>query len=944
MLTLQNEEGIFWALESDVATIMPAPPQRWRVVVADGSLGYMSAEPPPGPWVQLAGGWAAPRHLRRLDSGHWEDPAGFRFAGRSLPSAPDWQPEDSDLLYLRRSGNKRWWHTDSGQTPCELGWTEVIQLYPELVLINKNTLVHRSRLRRLIPKTMGGTLLLDNGERLNLSPQIKHTFLREMGLATIRLVDPETPLLLPRLREYPYELAAAPAERLRADFHKADDLTLNLIWQAAALGGPEGYGSDLPSFLAHPLNSTLKKLGWKLTPGRLDLLLRVQLVLRDDLVRYRSLGFADPGPSRRLVGQRRPTTLLLAQAGAGVGPAARELAQQQGISLFLLGKDRDEIVHLEYLVPHLQELGPLRVVAWVNFGPAAWDNVDDFRQLAERLGLDIQGKTAYLVRPECFSSEDLSQFSRPLSKGGEEWVQRCGGVEGRPEHISAHFLRPPERAGQRLRSLLQSAPQPQISQLPPPPDPSRCLALEDRDGIRFVPYQDIATLTPAYPQRWRAVMKDGSLAYHPGSLPKGPWIALGTSWVRPEHLRREGDQWIDPGGFRYPYQQLECAPPVGPADEVLSLRKEGGVVSWHCDQGDRESDLEFDQAARQHPGMVRLSQLCYVNRHRLARLCCRTGESEHFLLDNGERVPYPAQHLQIEVARQLGLDNLRHLEPYNRVLFDYWLRDFPFEIARASAETLRLHFGRPEDLMANQIWQAYLYRRSGTGPTYGESYRDFYYMPLITTLLRAGFGHDKDRLLNLYEVMLHRFVFQYGFFTYTEFGFSDPRPDNRLIGSTRPEVVLILEKGGILEDYGLRLAARYGITMILLGRIPSLIDIEYFTKALKPHLRGPVSVIAYVDFDDMGWIIASSFVTQIQFYGVECQNLSHMVLPSCFSPQEIALLSRKIPLTNPSVAGRVAAWIEKSGGIEGQPRGIHANHLKPYPRVEARFQELFSCL
>lgn len=37
---------------------------------------------------------------------------------------------------------------------------------------------------------------------------------------------------------------------------------------------------------------------------------------------------------------------------------------------------------------------------------------------------------------------------------------------------------------------------------------------------------------------------------------------------------------------------------------------------------------------------------------------------------------------------------------------------------------------------------------------------------------------------------------------------------------------------------------------------------------------------------------------------------------------------------------RLQRWLRECGGLNGQPRGIHANFLLPYPRIQARLEQL----
>ena len=56
--------------------------------------------------------------------------------------------------------------------------------------------------------------------------------------------------------------------------------------------------------------------------------------------------------------------------------------------------------------------------------------------------------------------------------------------------------------------------------------------------------------------------------------------------------------------------------------------------------------------------------------------------------------------------------------------------------------------------------------------------------------------------------------------------------------------------------------------------------------------------------------------------------------------EEQNLYSRAIPANTPTAVGRIARWLREGGGVQGQARGIHANWLQPFERVQARLAEL----
>lgn len=65
-----------------------------------------------------------------------------------------------------------------------------------------------------------------------------------------------------------------------------------------------------------------------------------------------------------------------------------------------------------------------------------------------------------------------------------------------------------------------------------------------------------------------------------------------------------------------------------------------------------------------------------------------------------------------------------------------------------------------------------------------------------------------------------------------------------------------------------------------------------------------------------------------------------MVTPQCFSEVELEELSLPISAKTPQVRGKLKAWMAETQGINGQPRGIAADLLRPLERLLARIREL----
>lgn len=485
------------------------------------------------------------------------------------------------------------------------------------------------------------------------------------------------------------------------------------------------------------------------------------------------------------------------------------------------------------------------------------------------------------------------------------------------------------------------------------------VALQDGEGLVFWPEWEIASWMPDFRNRWRAVRFNGEVAHRPTPPPPGPWVPLGAGLVLPQLLTRCEQGWKDPVGFLFPPHPLTAVagPPASPAvsglpftqDQLfLVSRKPGEDCQWITDAGHFTTPRLKDQELRVlHPNLLRISGYRYLNARRLRRTR-RKGTFITFCFDNGQQFK---EWLSPDHAPQLGLPNLVHLEPRCPGLyFGASLRDWPVELATASSEFLRANFITPRHLIANVIWQAYRQR----GP-YGTSHRDFWYEPLVTVLERAGmlspdlvrwrigdtdpaFGKAR-KLYNLYERILGDCVIPWGFFTLREFGFADGRPDMRHIGDRLPAVVIIAEKKSLRRSVD-RLCRDFGTSSLILSGQPSLLATEYLALALQG--LGPIRIIALVDYDPAGYIIGESVVDQLRYFGATVNDVEFVMHPDLFTPDEIELLALPCKLNTTAARTHAKHWLEKGGGINGQPLGLHANHLRPYERVRTRVAALLA--
>jgi len=238
------------------------------------------------------------------------------------------------------------------------------------------------------------------------------------------------------------------------------------------------------------------------------------------------------------------------------------------------------------------------------------------------------------------------------------------------------------------------------------------IALQDEGGLLFRPEFEIAVLVPDGHGRWRASLRDGGVAHLPGECPAGPWVPLADAWVLPQLLRRDGDFWVDPAGFRYAYAPLESVPEEPqPIDEVITLCSRGTGSVSHTDRGDFESPLTAVQAARAHPQLLLATRGNYYNPQRLRRI--ERDERRHRLvMDDGSSL-LVSHKFHFKAAQRLGLPHFFYLEPHQVGLWRDDKRDYPYHLVTAKEGPLRADFRSARHLIACILGQILRYRELG---------------------------------------------------------------------------------------------------------------------------------------------------------------------------------------------------------------------------------------
>ncbi|MBX3172565.1 MAG: hypothetical protein KF760_34500 [Candidatus Eremiobacteraeota bacterium] len=478
------------------------------------------------------------------------------------------------------------------------------------------------------------------------------------------------------------------------------------------------------------------------------------------------------------------------------------------------------------------------------------------------------------------------------------------------------------------------------------------LALQDEQGLLFRSAGEIAALVPDGFGRWRVSLREGAVAHIPGERPAGPWVALGEAWVLPELLTREGDSWRDPAGFLYAYAPLQPSGWVEPAlSSVVTLTSQGTGSVLHTMQGDVESPLTAVQKAREFPELVLLARGQYFNRARLRRIE-RDLTRHRLVMDDGSSLLVSHKN-HFQTAKRLGLPHFFDLEPHSPGVWRDHKRDYPYDLINAQGERLKTDFRSARHLLANILWQILRRRKLGIPNHAYADYREIWYYAVKTTLYRAGYLTRSDFDWNpddrgpstpsflLLQTLLAQMVGEDRLCTFREFGFKDKDKQEFRIGSRLPQVLVVCEKDS-LGDKLEALSEQFGVSYVVLGGQPSLLATEFFSEKIR-HL-GPLTIIAYVDYDPAGWIIVRSYIEQLARYGVECPGGVHgyLVRPESFTAEELELHALPLEPESASEAGKIKLWMQECGGIGGKPMGITANRLDPVERVAVVLQGLLA--
>lgn len=491
--------------------------------------------------------------------------------------------------------------------------------------------------------------------------------------------------------------------------------------------------------------------------------------------------------------------------------------------------------------------------------------------------------------------------------------------------------------------------------------PTTSIVCQDEQGLVFYRAHEIASLLMEAPQRCRVVARDGHVSFRT-DWPEGNWARVGQARVNSDHLVQLGKAlWSDPAGFVYAGELENCTPQpledpltsIGvPLSTVLGIRTAGpDDCVWITDLREIPQATPAKVAAAAHSELLLLKRGIYFNRSRLRRLNADEKEVQ-VVMDNGSLMGSQPRSKSLQLATRLGLPSLVRLDPPVPGLDGSFLRDWPFEIATASAELLRRHFPTARKLIVHTLYQAFRYLAQGIKRRNGRTHRGFWYRPIHSVLYRAGYLSNRrarwidihqpsrssdEAICHLFYRILEEMIGDQKLFTFAQLGFKEVKSGERRLGKKRPEVLLVTEKESI-SDYGLAIHRRLGISYLETGGNPRLIATEFLARRWLEAGIAEVSIVAFVDLDPDGWMLVDALIQQMNRFGLQVSKPPVFVITGDqLSPEEIDTLTR--PCDQPESA-KVQKWLARGGGIGGRPWRFYSNHFEPLERVLARVQEL----
>jgi hypothetical protein len=214
-------------------------------------------------------------------------------------------------------------------------------------------------------------------------------------------------------------------------------------------------------------------------------------------------------------------------------------------------------------------------------------------------------------------------------------------------------------------------------------------------------------------------------------------------------------------------------------------------------------------------------------------------------------------------------------------------------------------------LFRNIVWQMRERVKSGNKPPFKELIRTFWYMYIKPTLSRCdSLNEDVNQYAYLSGVIVDM-VKKYDLMRYKDIGFRDESKAHRRVGKNA-NIIIFSEKTSEW-DFLTEIADKHEVSVIALGKQPSVMNIEYFVDEIRKagwNLRTSFYLFNIVDFDTSGWILKDALVDDLNFYGINNIHMTDLITPDMLEPDELNISKYTIPVKK-EMETKNRYWVEE---------------------------------
>lgn len=277
-----------------------------------------------------------------------------------------------------------------------------------------------------------------------------------------------------------------------------------------------------------------------------------------------------------------------------------------------------------------------------------------------------------------------------------------------------------------------------------------------------------------------------------------------------------------------------------------------------------------------------------------------------------------------------------------KILDEEGIYDYEDSIQKMTEEELLEEFsfksGNPNatKTIKNIIWQAYTWIQDDKRELIDTNLRGFWYTDVKPVLSRMGYDTSGSKYLELVYDAFVEMVTVYGLFSYKDFGFIDESAHMRIIGKQNGHLIIFCEKTGLFPVIK-EISDKYDITAVSLGGFPSLMETENLVwdlrKFVMTGVRTEFILFSIVDYDPAGYWIEKVFRDQLDTFGIEVSQVHPLIQVNRLEPERLEYAKYKL-----KESSKTTNWLEKTGGINGEPYGLEANAFKRN-EIIAAFEE-----